>query len=109
MQDLSSLVISVAFIYGIVWDIGVVVAALNQRADWKRRADLYARLLDKFGSSTEFIDYLQSENGRRLFEEITVEGVSPLHKLLGSERQHSRFDQCGILNSHQRLLCFSKR
>ena len=84
MEDLSPIVIGVVLILTSAWVIGTVVRAFKDKAIWRTRADLYTRLLDKFGSSTEFVDYLQSETGRQFFEELPVQVSSPMGKILST-------------------------
>lgn len=84
MEDISPIIIGVVLIITSGWVIGTVVRAFRDKANWRTRADLYTRLLDKFGSSTEFVDYLQTETGRQFFEELPVQQTSPMSKILSS-------------------------
>lgn len=84
MQNLSALVIGIAFIFAAAWIITVVVKALKEKSILRTRADLYNRLLDKFSSGGEFAEYLESETGRQFVEEITVQSAAPTSKILGS-------------------------
>lgn len=84
MQDLGQLLIGVAFVWGTAWVIGAIVTAWRRRAETRQRADLYNRLMDKFGSSTEFLDYLQSEPGQKFIDELTAKAESPIYKILNS-------------------------
>jgi hypothetical protein len=84
MQNLSPMVIGIVLIIASAWVIGVVVTAFKDKSNLKTRADLYNRLMDKFGSASEFVDYLQSETGRQFFEELPVNNPSPIHKILKS-------------------------
>jgi len=84
MQDLTPIVVMVVLIIAIAWIINTVIIALKQRANMRTRSELYSRLLDKFGSSAEFVAYLQSETGQQIFEELTTRSASPRNKILGS-------------------------
>lgn len=84
MEDLSSIIVGVVLIVTAAWVIGTVVRAFRDRANWQTRADLYTRLLDKFGSSAEFVDYLQSDAGRQFFEELPVQVSSTTSRILNS-------------------------
>ncbi len=84
MQDLSPLVIGVAFTFAAAWIVTAVVKAFKEKSILRTRAELYNRLLDKFGSAAEFVDYLESETGRQFVDEITVQGAAPTGKILGS-------------------------
>jgi hypothetical protein len=63
-----------------------IVASMRQRANTRIRAEIYHKLIDKFGSATE-IDRIPSERrGLRLIEEQTVEPSQPLARILSSIR-----------------------
>ena len=49
MQDLFPIVIGVAFTFAAAWVITVVVKAFKEKSILRTRAELYNRLLDKFG------------------------------------------------------------
>ena len=84
MQNFVPMVIGVVLIIASAWVIGIVVTAFKDKSNMRTRADLYNRLMDKFGSASEFVDYLQSETGRQFFEELPVNNPSPIHKILKS-------------------------
>lgn len=84
MQDLSPLVIGVAFTFAAAWVTAAVVRAFKEKAIVRTRAELYNRLLDKFGSAGEFVEYLESETGRQFVEEINVQNAAPTSRILGS-------------------------
>jgi len=84
MEDLSPIVIGITLIIAAAWVITVIVKAFKQKSILQTRAELYNRLLDKFGSANEFAEYLESEIGRQFVEEITVQGAAPTSKILSS-------------------------
>ncbi|MCA1636843.1 MAG: hypothetical protein LC768_00645 [Acidobacteria bacterium] len=84
MEDLSPIVIGVVLTLATAWVLTVVVKAFKEKSILRTRAELYSRLLDKFGSGNEFAEYLESETGRQFVEEITVQGAAPTSKILGS-------------------------
>lgn len=48
------------------------------------QADLQARMLDKFGTAPEMVQYLQSDSGQNLLQAAPVEKAHPYHRILGS-------------------------
>lgn len=70
---LPPMIVGLAFIYM----IGAVITAVlewRRRADGLRaRTDLLNRVLDKFGSSRDFIEFSDSPDGKRLLESLGSE------------------------------------
>jgi hypothetical protein len=86
MEDLSPIVIGVVLIIAAAWIINVVVKAFKEKSIVKTKAELYSRLLDKFGAAEGFVEYLESETGRQFVEEVTIQGAAPTNKILNSIR-----------------------
>ena len=84
MEDLAPIVIGVVVTFATAWVITVIIKAFKEKSILRTRAELYNRLLDKFGSGGEFVEYLESETGRQFVEEITVQSAAPTNKILGS-------------------------
>ena len=55
-----------------------------------QRAESFNRLIDKFGTAKEFIDFLQSDAGRKLLEDPIAAPASPMSSV-------RRFIQGGII------------
>jgi hypothetical protein len=69
---------------GVGW-LGWVLASTFRRIRSARlQADLQAKLLDKFGSSRELIDYLATAPGQRFFELVVTERANPYARILAS-------------------------
>ncbi len=68
------------------WIVVTIVTALKGRANTRTRADIYNRLIDKFGTAPELIAFLQSDAGLKFIEENTVQPAAPLGKILASIR-----------------------
>ena len=96
MQDLSPLVFSVTLIFATAWVVTVIIKAFKQKSILRTRAELYNRLLDKFSSAPEFVNYLESEVGRQFLEEITIQGAAPTNKILGSIQKGVIFVLAGL-------------
>jgi hypothetical protein len=84
MEDLGTILVSVGLIIATAWVVGIIVLAFKDKANLRTRADLYNRLLDKFSTATEFVDYLKSDSGQKLIDEITIKNTSVTAKILGS-------------------------
>lgn len=87
MQDLAPIVIGVVLIISAAWVVTVVVRAFKEKSILQTKAELYNRLLDKFGSGSEFTSYLNTEAGRQFVEEITIQTAAPTSKILGSTQK----------------------
>lgn len=84
MEDLGTILVSVGLIIATAWVVGIIVLAFKDKANLRTRADLYNRLLDKFSTATEFVDYLKRDSGQKLIDEITIKNTSVTAKILGS-------------------------
>jgi len=85
-NTVSALVIGSAIVISSAWVITSIVASMRQRANTRIRAEIYHKLIDKFGSATELIEFFRSDAGLRLIEEQTVEPSQPLARILSSIR-----------------------
>jgi hypothetical protein len=84
MEDLGSIIVSVALIVAAAWVVAAIVAAWRHRINLRAHTELNNRLLEKFGTAEEFAAYLGTEAGRRFFENLMMEKVTPMTKILGS-------------------------
>lgn len=66
------------------WAIWVIATNTRRSNVAKVQAELQSKLLDRFGSSQELLDYLGSEAGQRFLEASTIERAKPLGRILGS-------------------------
>ncbi len=57
----------------------------------KQRSEAFNRLLEKYGTAKEFLEFLQTDNGRKLFEDPLLLGGHPILRVLG-------FVQWGIIS-----------
>lgn len=55
-----------------------------------QRTETFNRLIDKFGTAREFVDFLQSDAGRKLLEDPIAPPADP-------RKSVRRFVQCGIV------------
>jgi hypothetical protein len=69
--------------------IAYVAMVINRRrqAQASSLADIQTRLLDKFGSSREFVDFLQTDGGKTFLTPLSTSAVStPKERILRSVR-----------------------
>ena len=86
LNTVSAVVIGATIIISSAWVITSIVSSMRQRANTRTRTEVYNRLIDKFGSAPELIEFMKSDAGLRLIEEQVVEPSQPLAKILGSMR-----------------------
>jgi hypothetical protein len=68
----------------------VVWAIVEGRRRWmtvKARGEFYNRMIEKFGSAREFVDFLQTEGGLRFLETFSTERIGPMDRILGSAQK----------------------
>lgn len=86
MEDLMPIVVLPVMFLAMAWVIGKIIGAFKHRAQLRAQTDFHNKLLEKFGTGEEFTAYLQSEAGVNFFEQMSVEPISPLTKILNSIR-----------------------
>ncbi len=84
ISGVTALVFGVVIIASISWIVVTVVAAFRQQANARIRAEIYNRLIDKFGTAAEFVAFMESDAGLNFIEENTVQPAAPLGKILAS-------------------------
>jgi hypothetical protein len=92
---------------GVIWVLGWIVRVISNNRKTARmatmQADLQSKLLDKFGSTPELLDYLQSHAGKNFAELVPAEtGPNPYDKILWSV-------QAGIVLSMAGTACMFLR
>jgi hypothetical protein len=86
LNTVSAVVIGATIIICAAWIITSIVTSMKQRANTRTRTEVYNRLIDKFSSAPELIEFLRSDAGLRFIEEHTVEPSQPLMKIMNSIR-----------------------
>ena len=86
MEDLAPIIILPIMFVAMAWIISRIIEAFKHRAQLKTQTEFHNKLLEKFGTGEEFAAYLKSEAGKNFFEQMTVEPISPLSKILNSVR-----------------------
>ncbi len=70
-----------AMIGFIVW---VVMTSRRRSETVRAQTEMQTKLLEKFGSSQEMLQFLQSDAGKRFLESATIEQTKPYGRILGS-------------------------
>ena len=86
LNTVSAVVIGSTIIICAAWVITSIVSSTRQRANTRTRAEVYNRLIDKFGTAAELIEFFESDAGFRFIEEHTLEVSQPVAKIMGSIR-----------------------
>lgn len=84
LEDILAFAVGVTVIICLAWVVINIIRTMKQRANMRTRAEIYNRLIDKFGAAPEFIAFLESDAGLRFIEENTVQNAQPLGKILAS-------------------------
>ncbi|MBA2340832.1 MAG: hypothetical protein H0V88_10580 [Pyrinomonadaceae bacterium] len=96
MENLLPMSVSVGFLILVGWVIATTVSALRHKMNVRAQTELHNRLLEKFGSASEFTAYLQTPNGERFFDNLATERVHPASKILGSIQKGSILSIVGL-------------
>lgn len=87
----------------LVFVVGLIVAGWIVWVDAKRRqaknkaqAEVRTQILEKFGSSDEFINFLKTEEGQRYFETASRVSARPADKILRSIHVGVIFTLAGV-------------
>lgn len=84
-ESLFPMIGSVGFFLVVGWIIKVISNNRKASRMATMQADLQSKLLDKFGSTPELLDYLQSDAGKNFAELVPAErGPNPYDKILWS-------------------------
>src|SRR2546428_3464504 len=83
-EQLAITTVMLGACFGIGWIAWVVATNIRRSKTAKSQAEVQARLLDKFGSGRDLIEYMQTEAGRRFVESVAIDRVNPFGRILGS-------------------------
>ena len=88
MEEILPFLVPILISLGLFTMIGwiVWVNARRRQAKIQAQTELNNRLLEKFGSAAEFVDFLQTEEGRHFLGSLSMEGLSPAERILRSVR-----------------------
>lgn len=84
MGDAAPVFIFIAFTIGAVWIVRIVSNNRRHQRLAEVQKEMQARMFDKFGTSQEMTDYLNSEAGAKFLSSVTIEQAKPFGRVLGS-------------------------
>jgi len=79
--------------------VGFTVWITSRRRQQRSRAmfDLQRQMLEKFGSASEFVTFLESDSGRKFVENISSESQTQASRIFGSIQKGAIFTLVGIV------------
>ena len=95
-EDLAPMIVGVFFFLVSGFIVKVALEYRSKMRVMKARADTHTHLVDKFGSAPEFVQFLQTEGGRSLLENITSEQSPAAQGILGSIQKGSLLTVLGL-------------
>jgi hypothetical protein len=72
------------FMMAIGWVVWVVGGTFRRVRAARLQADVQGKLLDKFGSSRELLEYLHTTQGQRFLDFVVTERANPYSRILAS-------------------------
>ena len=90
-------VVGVASVFALL--VGFSTWILSRRGQERSRAqfDLQRRMLEKFGSASEFVAFLESDSGRKFLETVSSETQTQAARIFGSIQKGAIFTLIGIV------------
>ena len=80
----EDLVIMPAFLFFFGFVVWMIFTTVRRYKTTKLQADIQNKLIDKFGSSQELLDYVQSETARQFLNALIVEKKMPYGRILAA-------------------------
>ena len=84
MPSITDVLMFWGLLFAIAWIVWVITSNVRRRKIAEMQKDLHTRLLEKFSTSQELLEYLKSEAGRKFLEGATIERARPFGRILGS-------------------------
>jgi hypothetical protein len=95
-QEMSEVLGPVGFLLVLAW---IIKVSLEHRR-WNRatqvQSDLQSKLLDKFSTTTELMEYLKSDAGNRFIESATAVQANPYSRILSSVQSGAVLSLAGL-------------
>ena len=90
-------VVGVASVFALL--VGFSTWILSRRGQERSRAqfDLQRRMLEKFGSASEFVAFLESDSGRKFLETVSSETQTQAARIFGSIQKGAIFTLIGVV------------
>ncbi|HEY7472494.1 MAG TPA: hypothetical protein VIE68_09120 [Gemmatimonadota bacterium] len=90
-------VIGVASIFALLVGFSTFVVSARGRERSRAQFDLQRRMLEKFGSASEFVAFLESGSGRKFLEAISSEAHTQAGRIFGSIQKGAIFTLIGAV------------
>jgi hypothetical protein len=84
MQEIAPVFALIAMIIGGVLVVRMAIENGKSKREAEAQLQLHTRLIDKFGSPGELLDYLQSDAGKKFLTPATVQRTMPYKRILGA-------------------------
>lgn len=84
MEDIAPVFMMIGMFIMIVYLVRISSDNRRKRQQAQNQFDLQNKLLDKFGTSQELMEYLRSEAGQAFLHMTPIERTSPYGRILGS-------------------------
>ena len=90
-------VVGVASVFALL--VGFSTWILSRRGQERSRAqfDLQRRMLEKFGSASEFVAFLESDSGRKFLETVSSDTQTQAARIFGSIQKGAIFTLIGFV------------
>lgn len=86
-QGLFPMIMFLGFLGTVIWLTSVLLANRRWQKILKLQTDVHTKLIDRFGTSEELIQYMESESGRRFLEAapipVNIEGDQKVPSVVG--------------------------
>ena len=86
-QGLFPMIMFLGFLGAVIWLTSVLLANRRWQKILKLQTDVHTKLIDRFGTSEELIQYMESESGRRFLEAapipVNIEGDQKVPSVVG--------------------------
>jgi hypothetical protein len=84
MQEIAPVFVLIAMLIAAVLFVRMAMENGKAKREAEAQLQLHTRLIDKFGSPKELLDYLESDAGRKFLTPATVQRTMPYKRILGA-------------------------
>ncbi len=84
MQEIAPVFALIAMLITTVLVIRTLIENGRSKREAEAQLQLHTRLIDKFGSQKDLLDYLQSDAGKRFLTPATIQRTMPYKRILGA-------------------------
>lgn len=81
MRDMGPVLVVAVIFSTIAWAFHVVADTYRRKQRLKVLSELHTRILDRVGTTGEFVTFLQTEGGKDFLESLTMDRVHPAEKI----------------------------